>query len=160
MSTRKVCFKCNVEKSIDDFYVHKAMTDGHLGKCKECTRKDVKKHRELNIKKIREYDVKRAKTEKRIRLSAKVSSRLKKSRKDIVSAHNAVVRAVKSGKLKRESCEVCGSNRMVQAHHDDYSKKLSVRWLCVLCHRKHHVNHPAYRISGSIKKDEEKVISG
>lgn len=38
----KTCFKCNQEKPIDDFYVHKQMGDGHLGKCKECTKQDAK----------------------------------------------------------------------------------------------------------------------
>lgn len=37
----KICFKCNKEKDIDDFYKHKEMLDGHLNKCKECTKEDV-----------------------------------------------------------------------------------------------------------------------
>lgn len=38
----KVCFKCGKEKILDDFYKHPQMGDGHLGKCKECNKKDTK----------------------------------------------------------------------------------------------------------------------
>lgn len=46
-----------------------------------------------------------------------------------------VTRAVKSGRLVKQPCEVCGLTA-VQAHHDDYSKPLDVRWLCITHHAK------------------------
>lgn len=49
METTKVCFKCNKEKPISDFYVHKMMGDGHLNKCKLCTKNDVSKRYETLI---------------------------------------------------------------------------------------------------------------
>lgn len=48
-------------------------------------------------------------------------------------AHLAVQRGLTSGELVRQSCEVCGHPR-TDAHHDDYSAPLQVRWLC----RQHH----------------------
>src|SRR5882757_3866953 len=37
----KTCFKCNLELPLSEFYVHRQMGDGHLNKCKNCTRKDT-----------------------------------------------------------------------------------------------------------------------
>lgn len=38
----KKCFKCGVEKELTSFYKHKQMLDGHLNKCIDCTKNDVK----------------------------------------------------------------------------------------------------------------------
>jgi hypothetical protein len=39
----KVCFKCNTEKPITEFYKHPKMNLGVVGKCKECNKADVRK---------------------------------------------------------------------------------------------------------------------
>jgi hypothetical protein len=48
-----------------------------------------------------------------------------------------VSRAIASGRLTRQSCQVCGDTK-TEAHHDDYSKPLDVRWLCIQHHHEHH----------------------
>lgn len=58
-----------------------------------------------------------------------------------VAAHRAVERALAAGRMVRaEECEECtapASDPVVgpmEAHHDDYTRPLEVRWLCGLCH--------------------------
>jgi len=42
MEVLKKCFKCNTEKPRSNFYAHSKMSDGLLGKCKECTKSDAR----------------------------------------------------------------------------------------------------------------------
>lgn len=50
-----------------------------------------------------------------------------------IAARQAVHNAIRSGKMVRARCEVCG-NPNAQAHHQDYARPLDVLWLC----SKHH----------------------
>ncbi|KPF66133.1 hypothetical protein IP84_16855 [beta proteobacterium AAP99] len=69
------------------------------------------------------------------------------------AARRKVRHAISTGALTRKSeCEQCGSGpkrsdgvAAVQAHHDDYSKPLCVRWLCAKCHTAWHKKHDAAR---------------
>ena len=53
------------------------------------------------------------------------------------AANQAIQQRVFNGTLKRKPCEKCQKPK-AQAHHDDYSKPLEVRWLCAACHSAHH----------------------
>lgn len=52
-------------------------------------------------------------------------------------ARGMVHRAVRDGVLSRQPCGVCGVER-TEAHHEDYSKPLEVRWLCKRHHEEAH----------------------
>jgi hypothetical protein len=133
----KECFKCKTVKPLTEFYKHSAMADGHLNKCKECTKNDVSKHRNQNLEKVRAYDRERAKIPERIKANAEVNRawRVEDRRRGI--AHNAVARAIRSGTLVRQPCSRCNDPKSV-AHHEDYDKPLEVMWLCQPCHKQRH----------------------
>lgn len=137
--TLKNCFKCGAEKPLTDFYKHKAMADGHVNKCKECNKKDVRENRELKVDFYRKYDVTRYKSDPSVRqrISA-TSNSWRRKYPERHKAHNAVSNAIRDGKLQKMPCEVCGAIKNLHAHHDDYSKPLDVRWLCAEHHKKHH----------------------
>lgn len=55
----KTCFKCNKTKELTEFYKHKQMADGYMGKCKDCAKIDVKSNHSVKADYYREYDKKR-----------------------------------------------------------------------------------------------------
>lgn len=135
---KKVCFKCEKEKDIGDFYKHPKMGDGHLGKCKECTKKDVFKNYRKNISYYKEYDLRRNKTPDRKGQFAERQVRQRANNPQKYKANTAVGNAIRDGRLAKLPCEKCGDTKDVQAHHDDYSRPLDVRWLCFKHHKEVH----------------------
>lgn len=155
----KVCRECKTEKPISEFYKHSAMADGHLNKCIECVKARVKKHRETNHEKIREYDKKRSNEPHRVKarkdyVQTEQGKAAKKRAMDSYrkrypmkyAAHVVTRNAIRDGKLKpAELCSTCGSTEKIEGHHDDYTKPLEVRWLCEKCHKSwHRENTPIY----------------
>lgn len=98
----KVCSVCGHWKSLTKYYRRVEVKDGKRADCEVCRKLEALK-----------------KTYKKYREQNRHENR----------ARYAVHDAVKSGKLIRaERCEDCGTKTKTQGHHDNYSKKLVVRW--------------------------------
>lgn len=134
-----ICKRCKKEKGTE-FY-------GNDTSCKECRCAFNKAYRDRNIDAIRNYDRMRCmrpdRVEARKRLMktpSGIQSRLKtienwnKKNKEKRAAHSRFWRELANGKIFKQPCEVCGESK-AQAHHEDYSKPLEVRWLCTKHHK-------------------------
>jgi hypothetical protein len=126
----KICTKCKVEKPYDMFHRVSSINDKLRPSCKECRREEAISYRDRFGEIIRIRD----------------NSRLVKQRHASVVGTNKyrarykALNAINLGKMKRLSCEVCGSEKS-HAHHDDYNKPLDVRFLCSRHHRIWHIDN-------------------
>lgn len=130
---KKECFKCGTVKSIDEFYSHPRMADGHLNKCKACTRNDVTRNYRGDPEGRRDYERERQKRPERRKAALRYQKTRRRRHPDKERARRAVAYALRAGNLQRAPCK-CGDPK-TQAHHHDYSKPLDVEWLCFRCHR-------------------------
>lgn len=98
------------------------MADGHLNKCKECTKTDVSAYRDEHP-------------------DIELETRLKACEKNPnqKNARMAIDAAIRSGRISKPSrCQGCGrsaSETRLSAHHYDYTRPLDVIWVCAACHR-------------------------
>lgn len=116
----RVCSKCTASLPTDSFYRdHRSAAGGFQRTCKSCQRKYRNgRHTKMTHK------------EKLDALRKWRSKNREKAR-----AHSMVGHALHDGRLVRETCH-CGLK--AEAHHDDYTKPLDVRWLCRVHHSEHH----------------------
>jgi len=133
---QKVCFKCQQVLPIEDFYKHPGMADGHLSKCKECTRADVMQNRREHAGYYRDYDRCRSRQPERVARRRNYCQRQKADEPHKYRARTAAHNALRDGRLRKEPCYFCGSTVDVEMHHPDYGQPLRVYWLCRPCHRK------------------------
>jgi hypothetical protein len=135
----KTCTKCQTILPLSDFYPNSAQ-------CKTCVKAAVRqrieekkkdplwmeKERERCREKQQRYrEEGKAVTHRGPKKTATVR-RYRAKYPDKYKAHAA------SKNIPKQPCEVCG-NPKAQKHHEDYSKPLEVKWLCVKHHAAHHV---------------------
>lgn len=134
MDTKK-CKRCNIEKQSSEFYRIGNRLDSS---CKECRKLVVRQYRDENVDKVREYDRERGKLAHRKERCIVNTRKRRRDPDGYMVAHNAVARALNSGKIERMPCCMCGTTEKVHAHHDDYTKPLEIMWLCVVHHKSRH----------------------
>ena len=126
--TAKTCRRCMTIKPSSEFHQAMGRKDGLQSQCKMC----------LNRRAYNE--------------AMKLYNKKRRTSKQ-VKAREAVHCAIKSGRLKKQPCIVCGAK--AEAHHSDYSKPLDVDWLC----RKHHALWHLHYKPGPWEFDLENTMS-
>jgi hypothetical protein len=117
------------------------MRDGCLNYCKVCVRTRA---RDRHRTKITDREWRRRERERGRKKfkAARAAGKIQRAAAFKRAAHTAVGNAVRDGRLvPAKSCEDCGhdfTELRREAHHEDYTKPLEVRWLCALCHGKRH----------------------
>lgn len=147
----KECGGCNEVKPFEKFYRDRKRTDGRQTRCKRCQssegrawrlankahaaslgRRWDENNREKRREKAREW--RKANPGKATEHAAKARRR----NPEKVRARKLVHRAIERGTMQKpHGCSLCGKEppeRLLQAHHPDYSKPLDVEWLCPRCH--------------------------
>lgn len=132
----KTCFKCKTDLPLEAFHRHSQMKDGHLNKCKACVCAYARQRRQENPK-VQAYDRERGN-----RQSPEYLREYRQRYPNKYKAHTQVNNLVRLGKLCNPGvCSECSSDFHIEAHHDDYSQPLQIRWLCSRCHKQWHAEH-------------------
>lgn len=135
------CSRCRQVLPAEGFYKKKGTPNGLRCQCKKChiarsiaTRDPATKRRSNREYMRRDVQRKPAKYRKRWREASR-------SREPSIEtwARRQLHLAIRRGEVvKPVSCERCGSSRLIEGHHPDYHRLLSVIWLCSECHGEEH----------------------
>lgn len=134
------CNQCQMDKDADGFYV------SNKTRCKECIKTSVRANRLDKIDYYRLYDRKRASQPHRMANNFAHSQAWRNEFPNRRRAQGLVAYALRSGKLVKQPCLVCGEKAV--AHHPDYDRPLDVVWLCQPHHKQTHAlvaNEPSMR---------------
>jgi hypothetical protein len=118
-----ICRKCVNERN-------RAWQAAHQNYHRERCRTWRAEHREY----LKEY-------RQRPDIAAKDRPRVRHTTPEKRRARSAVLNELRGGRISPQPCEVCGVAK-TEAHHDDYSRPLDIRWLCSSHHKRHHAEHP------------------
>lgn len=137
-ATRR-CYACKEVKCLSKFVPDRNRKLGRTYRCMQCARARYKtpEFRASNaarVRELRESDPDFRSREREVQARYAQANLIKRK------VCSAVYRAIKDGRLQRGACEVCGTEK-TEAHHDDYSQPLVVRWLCNVHHQAWHTEN-------------------
>ena len=124
------CKQCNTAKDAGAFYA------GNKSRRKECIKASVRANRLDKIDYYRQYDRQRASQPHRMANNFAHSQAWRNEFPNRRRAQGLVAYALRSGKLVKQPCWVCGEKAV--AHHPDYDRPLDVVWLCQPHHKQTH----------------------
>lgn len=132
----KECFKCKIVKPLTDFYVHKQMKDGHLNKCKNCTKNDVRGNTIENSKNPEYKENER----KRGRMKYKRLYQGITKRKNPIYNIRYIEKYPEKNTIRYISKNIKNPDKTLQKHHWSYNIEdaLNVIWLTAKQHKKAH----------------------
>jgi hypothetical protein len=167
----KKCSKCKELKSVDVFNKNKSRKDGYDCYCRDCRQIlaklyyksgnyiDIhKKYRQTD--KWKQYHKKYRQTDKYKQSRNRCHKIWVNNNKDLVKSYqkkNSINQRSKHPEkyqarvlfnhfknyhnIKPQPCQLCSNINRPHFHHIDYSKPLIGFWLCMLCHKKVHLNN-------------------
>ena len=142
-TTTKICPKCVIEKSLDEFAEFKVGGVMTRSWCRSCQKKDLRirartpRYKERRDKYWKDWYYFGGGKEytreymREYRQTQEGEIKRKTRRKMNYLLENRL--------LQKEPCKKCGSTNKIQAHHSDYLKPLEIEWLCSLCHTRKHL---------------------
>jgi hypothetical protein len=160
----KKCTKCGETKPFAEYHKHKNQPDGYNQWCKTCKHGHYAANEARYVERARLWAEKHPERALELDRLAAIRNREKnrerakvtylKSKERYKQYHAAVkdspdrkarekVNYALRHKMmtKPSRCQDCGQekpSRQIHGHHEDYSKPLSVEWLCAVCHGRRH----------------------
>lgn len=152
------CADCGKFKRSAEYHKRRSRWNGILVYCKDCAtrRNRVAYANDPNAREKSRISSLRDAEKNRDRICAYQRDYYNKNKKRLNArtpkfvAREAVKKAVYKGRLAKPTCcEDCGKPKEkheLHGHHEDYSRKLDVVWLCAICHgARHHDSSESYQ---------------
>jgi hypothetical protein len=152
----KVCFKCGESKPRTEFYTHKQMGDGLLGKCKTCTKRDSFARHNEKLKDVEWVESERARhRDKYYRLEYKEKHKPTPERKKEI-----MTRYFLKYPEKRKAQIVCSNLHAIEKgnelHHWSYNEE-HFKDVIELAPKSHYTIHRFLKYDQSVKMYRTKL---